>query len=1195
MKTYTANDKFVIFALIPILIVLGVQRISYGQNLNVGEPRTVRMIYFLPNDRPYRQEVVDAMKTVIQHAQTFFAEQMLSHGYPETTFHFETDAQGEPLIHRVDGQYPDSHYGYTFGKVAPAVNLDLSNNIYLFVYDATSSLGEASGGRSGKNIGSATCGPEVILAANESARKSLDDPGAFTTVVHELGHAFGLHHDWRDGSYIMSYGPRPARGNRLSACAAEFLAVHPYFNRDIPIEETPPPVIELISSPGYPTGSTSVSVRLKVSDSDGIYQVILVAQGGLKLCKVLNGEQDATVEFDYDGIISPATDPNRIGTSLSNPLVHSIRVEAVDVSGDVGYTNFELFNISTQDNLFATLERHTYVFSGEAAPVSSVAFSSDGTTLASGSWSGRVKLWDTATLTNIATLEGHSLGATGVDSVAFSPDGTTLASGRSNNIIELWDVATLTNIATLRGHTSNVDSVAFSPDGTTLASGGADKTVKLWDIATLTNIATLEEHTSYVNSVTFSPDGAILASGGEDDTIKLWDVATQKSITTFGGRGSGISTVAFSPDGTTLAFGGGFRWLNIELLDIATLTNIATLEGHTSNILSIAYSPDGAMLASGSYDSTIKLWNVATRRNIATFNGGGDIESVAFSPDGTILASSAEDGTVNLWDVRSVMATTEPQRAPPVFIDGSSTTRTVVENTDAGRNIGTAIAATDADTGDTLTYSLGGTDAASFSIVSTSGQLQTNAALDYETKNSYSVTVSVSDGNGGSDSIAVTINVTNVTETPTNNVPEFSEGPSATRTVAENTAAGTNIGTAIAATDADNDTLTYSLGGTDASSFSIVSTSGQLQTKAALDYEAKSSYSLSVSVSDGNSGSASITVTINITDVIEIVAPPVADGMCRVGDTLEPGESCTYPGTDTEFSVNSNGNGQFLFFSSASRLNIRDTQINNTSYTLVAEKRNSGDWEIKELGATAPPPSTTNNTPVFTEGASTTRTVAENTATGMNIGTPVSATDADNDTLTYSLSGTDAASFNIDSITGQLKTAAALNANTQSTYTVTVSVSDGKGGSNSITVTITVTGTGIVPPPVVPPPAADGICRVGDTLASGESCTYPGTDTEFSVSSNGNGQFLFFSSGSRLNIRDTQINNVSYTLVAEKRNSGDWEIKELGATAPPPTTTITHPSSQKAPPASDAPLPRIPQPVRTSAVPSLRRMPTMTL
>ena len=99
----------------------------------------------------------------------------------------------------------------------------------------------------------------------------------------------------------------------------------------------------------------------------------------------------------------------------------------------------------------------------------------------------------------------------------------------------------------------------------------------------------------------------------------------------------------------------------------------------------------------------------------------------------------------------------------PMFTEGDSTTRAVAENTAAGQNIGTAVTATDAD-GDTLTYTLGGTDAASFNIVNTSGQLQTNAPLDYETKSSYSVTVSVSDGDGGTDSIIVTINVTDVNE-----------------------------------------------------------------------------------------------------------------------------------------------------------------------------------------------------------------------------------------------------------------------------------------------------------------------------------------------------------------------------------------------------------------------------------------------
>ena len=242
----------------------------------------------------------------------------------------------------------------------------------------------------------------------------------------------------------------------------------------------------------------------------------------------------------------------------------------------------------------------------------------------------------------------------------------------------------------------------------------------------------------------------------------------------------------------------------------------------------------------------------------------------------TITVSDGNDGsasitvTINVSDVDETPTDTTSNNAP-VFTEGSITSRSVAENTAAGENIGTPVAASDVDN-DILTYSLGGVDTGSFSLDTSSGQLQTNAALDYETKPSYSVTITVSDDNDGSASITVTINVSDVDETPTdttsNNAPVFTEGSITSRSVAENTAAGGNIGTPVAATDANNDNLTYSLGVTsDDNVFDIVSTTGQLKTFAALDYETKTSYSVSITVSDGNDGSASITVTINVTNV----------------------------------------------------------------------------------------------------------------------------------------------------------------------------------------------------------------------------------------------------------------------------------------------------------------------------------------
>ena len=163
--------------------------------------------------------------------------------------------------------------------------------------------------------------------------------------------------------------------------------------------------------------------------------------------------------------------------------------------------------------------------------------------------------------------------------------------------------------------------------------------------------------------------------------------------------------------------------------------------------------------------------------------------------------------------------------------------------------------------GYTLTHSLGGTDASDFDIVAASGQIQVKSALDYETKNSYSVTVTVKaavagvqtasftlDPNAPGDyNIPVTINVTDVNE-----IPEF-PGPTASRSVAENSAAGTNVGAAVTATDPEGDTLTYSMSGTDASSFNISSTTGQITVASgtSLDYETKNRYSVTVSVTDG--------------------------------------------------------------------------------------------------------------------------------------------------------------------------------------------------------------------------------------------------------------------------------------------------------------------------------------------------------
>ncbi|NIM12875.1 MAG: hypothetical protein GTO45_12180, partial [Candidatus Aminicenantes bacterium] len=148
----------------------------------------------------------------------------------------------------------------------------------------------------------------------------------------------------------------------------------------------------------------------------------------------------------------------------------------------------------------------------------------------------------------------HSLAVT---SVAFSPDGKTLASGSRDKTIRLWDIRTQKETATLKGHSDEVYSVAFGPDGKTLASGSKDITIRLWDIRTQKVTATLTGHSQNVTSVAFSPDGKTLASGSKDKTIRLWDIRTQKETAVLKGHSRGVTSVAFSPDGKTLASGSG--------------------------------------------------------------------------------------------------------------------------------------------------------------------------------------------------------------------------------------------------------------------------------------------------------------------------------------------------------------------------------------------------------------------------------------------------------------------------------------------------------------------------------------------------------------------------------------------------------------------------------------------------------------
>jgi predicted NACHT family NTPase len=286
---------------------------------------------------------------------------------------------------------------------------------------------------------------------------------------------------------------------------------------------------------------------------------------------------------------------------------------------------------------------------GHRAPVSSVAFSRDGTILASASFDHTVRLWNPATHKQI----GQPLGGQTSElfTVAFSPDGKAVAAGGYDHTVQLWNTATDKPIGQPFGDQGGrVNSVAFSPDGKLLASGDDDGTVLVRNPATRGIVQLISARNGSVFTVAFSPDSKILASGGQDGTVRLWNPTTGQPIgQALRGHNGRVNSVAFSPSGKLLASGGQDG--TVRLWDTTTYRSSAPLKCG-SPVLSVAFSHDGKTLACGTEDFSVLLWTTATdqQKGPLLHVCGGWVDSVAFSPVGDTLATGCSDDTVRLWN-----------------------------------------------------------------------------------------------------------------------------------------------------------------------------------------------------------------------------------------------------------------------------------------------------------------------------------------------------------------------------------------------------------------------------------------------------------------------------------------------------------------------------------------------------------------
>jgi WD40 repeat protein/serine/threonine protein kinase len=338
---------------------------------------------------------------------------------------------------------------------------------------------------------------------------------------------------------------------------------------------------------------------------------------------------------------------------LGHPEVLTLQGHAGDVYSVAFSPDGTLIASAGKDRMIllwdAQSGKERFPCAGHLCQILGVAFSPDGKHVASASHDRTVRIWEPATGKEVHRLTGFPAWLSGV---AYSPDGQYLAVVDVRGTVRIRDLAKGKEILLLQEPSSRFTSVVYSPDGQRLAVGSAAGAVKVRETATGKKVLSLEGHTGPVTSVAYSPDDKRIASAGADQTIKVWDAATGKEVRTLRGHTDELTGVAFSSDSKHLASASQDR--TVKLWEVATGRLLRTLRGHVRGVRSVAFSPDGKRLASASEDETIKVWEAATAEEPPTLRGeAGRVDSVAFSPDGRRVASGNEDGTIKIWDVET--------------------------------------------------------------------------------------------------------------------------------------------------------------------------------------------------------------------------------------------------------------------------------------------------------------------------------------------------------------------------------------------------------------------------------------------------------------------------------------------------------------------------------------------------------------
>nr|GAT43593.1 predicted protein [Mycena chlorophos] len=342
--------------------------------------------------------------------------------------------------------------------------------------------------------------------------------------------------------------------------------------------------------------------------------------------------------------------------------------------------------VEIRKKVFAEVQKFTNLGSqiGDERPISQVRFSPNNEILATGSWSGTVKLWNVPACTLIRPLRGHG---DRVGGVAWHPKATkthnpsmvNLVSGAGDGCVNLWALDSDAPLAVMKGHQDRVCRVAFHPSGEFVASASFDTTWRLWDVNTTKELLLQEGHSKEVYSVEFQNDGSLVASGGLDAIGRVWDLRTGRTAMVLDGHVQAIYALAFSPNGYQIATGSGDD--TIRIWDLRSLKSLYTIPAHLSNVSDVRFfqaseeafklvvKPDamdedkshdaeiqerkyrsGLYFASAGYDGLVKLWSADDWQLLKSLStDAGKVMSVDLSSNGKMLASGTYNRNFQLF------------------------------------------------------------------------------------------------------------------------------------------------------------------------------------------------------------------------------------------------------------------------------------------------------------------------------------------------------------------------------------------------------------------------------------------------------------------------------------------------------------------------------------------------------------------